>query len=206
MSIRPDHWNRVYGGSKSEDLGWHQASIATLDLVVEFSTSSSAVIDVGGGDSRLIDVLLDRGYSDITVLDVSTLALARAQERLGERGHAVEWVEADITEWTPERTWDLWHDRAVFHFLTGADDRRAYVDATRAALGPGGVLVIATFAPDGPDMCAGLPVRRYDPHALVAEFSAGFEELWSGELPPAATTEGDQRPFVAAVLRRQAPG
>ncbi len=203
MSDRAGHWDNVYAGRRSEDLGWHQPSIATLDLVYEHTMPSSSVIDVGGGDSRLVDALVSRGHADITILDLSRVALDRGQARLGEAAAAVSWVEADVLTWTPPRTWDLWHDRAVFHFLTEAEDRRTYIAAAERAIAPGGILIVATFGPDGPETCAGLPVVRYGTDTLVAAFADGHEPLWAGELPPSQRTEGDQRAFVAAVFRRR---
>ncbi len=202
MIGRRAHWDRVYEGAASEQLGWHQSQIATAGLVTSHSTPSASVIDVGGGDSRLVDALLDLGYGDLTVLDLSRLALDRAQARLGASSERVAWLHADLTDWTPDREWDLWHDRAVFHFLTDAADRAAYVGAACAALSATGVIIVATFGLDGPETCAGLPVCRYDEASLVAEFDVGCEVLWAGPLPPVSTSEGDQRPFVAAVLRR----
>jgi SAM-dependent methyltransferase len=133
------------------------------------------VIDVGGGDSRLADGLLTRGVTCITVLDVSGAALARARARLGPRSGLVNWIEADVTfDWIAPMA-DIWHDRAVFHFFTDADERRRYADRMRRALKPGGSAIIATFADDGPQRCSGLPVVRYSPDALSAELGAGFE-------------------------------
>lgn len=133
------------------------------------------MIDVGGGDSRLVDGLVTRGVTCITVLDVSGAALARARARLAERAGLVNWVEADVTTgWTAPSA-DIWHDRAVFHFLTDADERRRYADRLRGAVKPGGSAIIATFADDGPERCSGLPVVRYSPESLSAELGAGVE-------------------------------
>jgi SAM-dependent methyltransferase len=132
------------------------------------------VIDIGGGDSRLVDHLVARGLRCVTVLDVSAAALARARARLGDRAHRVTWIEADATgSWTARQV-DIWHDRAAFHFLTEAEDRTRYVEHVRHLVKPGGMVIIGTFAPDGPERCSGLPVRRYDAATLGAELGEGF--------------------------------
>jgi SAM-dependent methyltransferase len=197
-----DHWNRVYEGRPTEQLGWHEAEPSTLELVTAHSTPDDSLIDVGGGDSRLVDVLLARGYGDLTVLDLSKVALERACDRLGSHARAVAWVQADVTEFAPGRTWDLWHDRAVFHFLVTEAQRDAYRGAALRAIAPGGRLVLATFASDGPEQCAGLPVARYDVDSLPAAFAPEFETITVGPIAPRRSTDGDQRPYVGAVLRR----
>jgi len=197
-----EHWNRVYEGRPTEELGWYEPESSTVELVTAHSTPDDSVIDVGAGDSRLVDALLDRGHSDVTVLDLSTAALERARDRLGSRARAVDWVRADVTEFTPERTWDLWHDRAVFHFLVTEARRDAYRAAALRAIGPGGRLVLAAFASDGPEQCAGLPVRRYDVDSLPAAFAPEFEAVTVGPIAPSRSADGDQRPYVGAVLTR----
>jgi SAM-dependent methyltransferase len=132
------------------------------------------MLDVGGGASRLVEYLLAQGFTDLTVLDVSAVALQQARERLGPAADRVTWVEADITMFVPSRRFQVWHDRAVFHFLTDATDRQRYVAALRAALAPQGDVVIATFALEGPERYSGLPVQRYSVATLGAELGAGF--------------------------------
>lgn len=196
------HWDGVYQARPSDQLGWYQSAPATGPLVRHHSTPADAVIDVGAGDGRLVDQLLADGYQQVTALDLSTQALAQARTRLGPDAERVRWVEADVTTWEPTGTFQLWHDRAVFHFLTGPADRVAYVSVARRALGPGGRVVIATFSPDGPETCAGLPVVRYQVEDLVAEFAPHFEPVVTVDrLAPIDTDTGDQRPYVAAVLR-----
>jgi ubiquinone/menaquinone biosynthesis C-methylase UbiE len=139
---------------------------------------NATIIDVGGGASTLVDDLLDRGYCALTVLDLSAAALAVARKRLGERAQAVSWVAGDITQVKlPAQAYDIWHDRAVFHFLTGQAEREAYVRAVVHAVKPGGTVIVATFAEDGPERCSGLPVMRYSPDALHAEFGTRFTLL-----------------------------
>lgn len=174
------HWEHVYGAKPSASMSWFQQQPArSLELILEAGGArDSAIIDVGGGDSTLVDALLDRGFSRVTVLDISGAALARAQERLGARATGVTWLEADITSANLSRHgYEIWHDRAAFHFLLRAEDRRRYVDAVRHALAPGGTLVIATFAADGPTRCSALDVARYSPETLHAELGADFELL-----------------------------
>jgi len=176
---RKSHWEGVYGSKTENQVSWFQESAATsLELLAHPGIDQrSALIDVGGGVSRLVDALIDRGYADLTVLDLSSAALTAAQQRLGRKAAPVRWIEADITRWTPERTYDAWHDRAVLHFLTTEADRAAYTRALRKALRPGGLAVIATFALDGPEKCSGLPVQRYSPTTLADLLKDGFATL-----------------------------
>jgi trans-aconitate methyltransferase len=167
------HWDAAYGERAEEALTWFQARPEpSLSLIAQHAAPGAAVLDVGGGAARLADALLQAGYSDLTVLDLSRVALAAAQARLGERAGAVQWIRADVTEWGPQRAYDLWHDRAVFHFLAEEAERAAYVRTLLAALKPGGVVIISTFAPDGPEACSGLPVRRYSPQTLAETLQA----------------------------------
>jgi SAM-dependent methyltransferase len=167
---RTAHWDNRYAGSEPENLSWFEdAPSLSLRLIGQAAGAEASVIDMGGGASRLPDALIEAGYKDITVLDLSAAALARSSARLGDRAAAVDWQVADVTRWQPARHYDLWHDRAVFHFLTDAGDRAAYARALNSALAPGGTAIIMTFADDGPEKCSGLPVQRYAPEELVAE-------------------------------------
>lgn len=197
-----EHWDNIYRTRGAEDLGWYEPRPSTLALVQRFSSASDPVIDIGGGDSRMVDELTRAGYSDLTVLDLSNSALARARSRLGPAGRSVSWIRTDVTRWEPTRTWALWHDRAVFHFLTAEEDRRAYVGIALRALAPGGHLVVATFALDGPEQCAGLPVERYDAERLAAEFDPGFRPIEHTTEHRQDTGVGDSRPYVAVVMQR----
>ena len=174
------HWEGVYTRKGERSVSWFQEQAATsLRLIQATGLGPEAtILDVGGGASVLVDDLLAAGYSDLSVLDLSGAALAAAQVRLGARGQGVRWMEADITRvHLPEAAYDLWHDRAVFHFLTDPGDRRLYQRQLARALKPGGHLVIATFAADGPERCSDLPVRRYSAAQLQAEFTDGFTLL-----------------------------
>jgi SAM-dependent methyltransferase len=197
------HWDAIYR-NPSEDLGWYEPQPSTLRLVTMHSSPNDAVIDIGGGDSRLVDNLLDLGYEDVTVLDLSTVVLDRARRRLGQRAKRVQWIQADVTRFEPDRTWNLWHDRAVFHFLVDDVRRDAYREVLGRALAPGGVLVIAAFGHAAPDRCAGLPVAHYDASTLPAAFAPDFEPLFIGDLDPARADEGDQRPYVGGAFTRNA--
>lgn len=197
-----EHWDDIYRTKNSEDLGWYEPLPSTLALVQRFSSPSDPVIDIGGGDSRMVDELTRAGYGDLTVLDLSDSALTRARSRLGSAGRSVSWIRSDVTRWEPIRTWALWHDRAVFHFLTAEEDRRSYVGIASGALAPGGHLVVATFALDGPDHCAGLPVERYDAERLAAAFGPGFRTVEHMTELRQYTGVGDSRPYVAVVMQR----
>lgn len=164
-----EHWNERYRTVGVESVSWYEAtpsvSLELLDLL-EVGVGQS-VIDVGGGASNLVDHLLDRGHGDVAVLDLSKVALEESRSRLSDPS-AVRWIEADLLEWEPPRRWDVWHDRAVLHFLTTDEDRRAYVEVLRRSMEPGGAFAIGTFAEDGPTHCSGLPVRRQAAADLVA--------------------------------------
>jgi SAM-dependent methyltransferase len=174
---REAHWQGVYATKAEKEVSWYQENPApSLDLIAATGTpTDAAVIDVGGGASRLVDRLLDRGFQGITILDISAKALEAAKRRLGPRAEGVEWIAADITSWEPSRSYDLWHDRAAFHFLTEPADRDAYVARLKKAVPSGGHVIIATFAADGPERCSGLPIVRYDPDALARTLGPGFD-------------------------------
>jgi 2-polyprenyl-3-methyl-5-hydroxy-6-metoxy-1,4-benzoquinol methylase len=171
---RKQHWENVYAKKAENELSWFQAAPATsLEFIRRCSGGPDApIIDIGGGESRLVDYLLDAGYSDVTVLDLSEHAIAATQKRLGSRAPSVRWVVGDVTTWVAERKYRLWHDRAVLHFLTEPADRQAYLKTLLAAVEPGGCIVISTFALDGPERCSGLPVVRYSAETLAAELGS----------------------------------
>jgi 2-polyprenyl-3-methyl-5-hydroxy-6-metoxy-1,4-benzoquinol methylase len=172
---RRAHWENVYTTKSENEVSWFQENPApSLELIdVAQPTSESAIVDIGGGASRLVDSLVARGFNHVTVLDLSEAALAAARTRLGDKGN-VKWVAADVTSWNPTQTYDIWHDRAAFHFLTDAGDRAAYVTRLKQAIKPGGHVIVGTFAIDGPERCSGLPVNRYDAAGLAAELGEGF--------------------------------
>ncbi|MBH5403165.1 class I SAM-dependent methyltransferase [Bradyrhizobium sp. CNPSo 4010] len=177
MSDRSTHWDHVYATKGEAEVSWYQDSPATSLAMIRAAGSDrdTAIIDVGGGASRLVDALLQDGYRDVAVLDLSANALEAAKKRIGQAASTVDWIVADATTWRPTKTYDVWHDRAAFHFLTDPRDRAAYVQRLRSAVKPGGHVIIATFAPDGPEKCSGLPVQRHDSASLAAELGPEFE-------------------------------
>ena len=177
MCDRSSHWDKVYATKGEAEVSWFQDSPSTSLAMIRAAAAdgNAAIIDVGGGASRLVDALLQDGYRDLTILDLAANALDAAKTRLGQASSAVDWIVADATIWRPARTYDVWHDRAAFHFLTDQHDRDAYVERLRSAIAPGGQIIIATFAPDGPEKCSGLPVQRHDSASLAAELGPDFE-------------------------------
>lgn len=200
---RQSHWENVYTSKGESEVSWFQESPApSLALIAETGAGpTSAIIDIGGGASRLVDRLIESGFQDVTVLDLSAAALNAAQGRLGERASRVHWLVADATNWAPERTYDIWHDRAAFHFLTEAGDRDAYVARLRQALKIGGHAIIATFALDGPEKCSGLPVMRYDAASLSQTLGPDFR-LLSSEHSDHSTPWGSHQHFQFSVFQR----
>jgi 2-polyprenyl-3-methyl-5-hydroxy-6-metoxy-1,4-benzoquinol methylase len=173
---RHEHWQRVYTTRAEEDVSWFEQLPAVSLRFIEAAglTRETCVLDVGGGDSRLVDALAARGLDCLAVLDVSEAALHRAKTRLGERANVATWIASDVTAAWSVKPMDIWHDRAVFHFLTDAADRAKYLNHLDETLKPTGSAIIATFALDGPDRCSGLPVARYSPETLAAELGTGF--------------------------------
>jgi SAM-dependent methyltransferase len=163
-----EHWQNVYLTKRETEVSWFQ-TIPELSLALIRSVSAtprSVIIDIGGGASRLVDALLHEGFEAVSVLDVSEAALSAAKARLGANAARAQWIVADVTGWEPPQRYDVWHDRAAFHFLTAEGDRAAYVERLAHALKPGGHAIMATFALDGPERCSGLPVVRYDAEGL----------------------------------------
>jgi SAM-dependent methyltransferase len=173
---RQAHWENVYTTKGEKEVSWFQENPApSLELIALTGLSEdAAIIDIGGGASRLVDDLLARKFRRLTVLDFSGAALAAARERLGDRGTDVKWVIADVTKWEPTETYDLWHDRAAFHFLIDHADQSAYVDRLKKAVKLEGYVIIGTFAPDGPERCSGLPIVRHDAATLAKTLGSDF--------------------------------
>jgi trans-aconitate methyltransferase len=188
-------------------VSWFQETPAlSLELIERVGAmQSSAIIDIGGGASRLVDHLTSRGYEDVTVLDLSAAALASARSRIGDKANRVRWMAADVTTWQPSRTYDVWHDRAALHFLTERDDQAAYVARLRRALRVGGNAIIATFAPDGPERCSGLTVSRYDANALATTLGDGFD-LVDTRRHDHTTPRGAVQKFQFSTFRREREG
>lgn len=198
------HWERLYSTRPIQAVSWYQEHAErSLRLIHATGVAKdAAIIDIGGGASTLVDDLLAEGYSRLSVLDLSGRALAAARERIGSRSDEVRWIEADITKVVlPPLEYDLWHDRAVFHFLTSAEDRAAYVRAVSRSVKPSGHVIVATFAEDGPVECSGLPVARYSPEHLHSEFGESFV-LVSNEKEEHHTPSGKVQKFVYCYCRR----
>ena len=196
------HWEDVYRRRPLSEMSWYQPNpqpsldwIAALELPV-----SAPIIDVGGGDSFLADRLLELRFSDVTVLDISSHALQRAKDRLGKRADGIQWIESDCLSCQPDRPYLLWHDRAVFHFMTEPDARTRYMERVKQGLAPGGYLLLATFSEEGPKVCSGLPVQRYSKTALMAEVGPEFEKLRL-ENHIHKTPSGIAQPFTYGLFR-----
>lgn len=201
MSTRAHHWESVYASKSDDELSWFQREpTISRVLIKRVRPAPRSAIDVGGGQSSLASELLRMGVEDVTVLDISASAIARAKERLGADASRVRWIVGDALD-AHDLTVDLWHDRAVFHFLTDNEERRRYVDAATNAVRPGGHAIIATFAPSGPEKCSGLPVRRYDAESLAAEFAPGFARIDSAT-ETHSTPWGKAQDFTYVALRR----
>lgn len=171
------HWQGVYSSKATTAVSWYQETPApSLDLLrLVGATPDAGIVDIGGGASILTDSLLAQGYRDLSVLDISQASLEASQARIGAAASDVDWIVADVTQWRPTRSYDIWHDRAAFHFLVDEKQQAAYADRLRSALREGGHAIIGTFAPDGPEKCSGLTVQRYDAASLGAKLGAGFQ-------------------------------
>lgn len=200
-----EHWDGVYRAKSPHSVSWFRPrldqSLAFIDAAG--LPASAHVVDVGGGASTLVDDLLARGFEGPTVIDLSATALEHSQARLGSAAAAVHWVPGDaLTPLLPDDSVDLWHDRAVFHFLTDTDDRQAYVAQVLRCVRPGGHVVIATFAPDGPDTCSGLPTARYTPEGIAAALGPAFELIGTAHETHRTPRESDQAFAYAHCVRR----
>ncbi len=203
---RRQHWESIYRTKQEDELSWHQDEpTLSLRLIREVANPDSRIIDIGGGTSPLAARLSEQGFRRVTVVDIADAAVRRSQTR--SRAHAgdVRWIRADVTKAERLGRFDIWHDRAVFHFLTDSRDRRAYVGLVRRTVPLGGHLVLATFALDGPEKCSGLDVVRYDDRTLDAEFATGFE-LRRKVRESHRTPWGTRQPFTYVVFRRVRAG
>lgn len=172
-----NHWDTVYKTKDSNQVSWTQEIPKTsLDFIHSFGlTKKAKIIDIGGGDSKLVDYLLDEGYENITVLDISAQALDKVKKRLGDKAQRINWVVSDITEFHPDTTFDIWHDRATFHFLTTNEQVAKYIDTARSSVS--GFLAIGTFSDKGPEKCSGLPIKKYSEEKLTKELQNGFDKI-----------------------------
>jgi len=198
------HWDNLYASKKPTEVSWHQTHLEkSLELIRATGVNEFArIIDVGGGASTLVDDLLATGFRNVTVLDIASAAIRNARARLGKRADDVTWLEADITRVDlPAHHYDLWHDRAVFHFLTDADDRRRYLEAVNHTVKSGGHVIVATFGPHGPRQCSGLDIVRYAPESLQREFGADYrlvQTLTEDHVTPA----GKHQEFIYCYCRK----
>lgn len=197
------HWESVYRRRATTDVSWYAPHLEqSLRMITELAPKDARIIDVGAGASTLVDDLLDRGYKNLAVLDISESALAAARERLGDRAKSVQWLAADITATLlPSEAFDLWHDRAVLHFLTEVAQREAYVENLRRSVVAGGTVVIATFALDGPTKCSGLEVVRYSAESLGQELGPDFELVSSVETTHTTPAGAAQRFVTCQFLK-----
>jgi SAM-dependent methyltransferase len=176
-----EHWEEIYRSKAPDAVSWYRPHLdVSLDLIARAAESSSAILDVGGGESTLVDDLVSRGYRNVTVLDISSTAIEVTRQRLGPAAKSVRWIAGDLRDVSlPDHAFDVWHDRAVFHFLTSPGDRELYVHKVRNAVRPGGHVIVATFGPEGPVRCSGLEVVRYDAGALHGQFGGDFRPIES---------------------------
>ena len=201
---RKHHWEQVYTTRAPDSVSWFQEHAEHSLRIIQRTglDKKAAIIDIGGGTSTLVDDLLAESHTNLTVLDLSAAALGVAKQRLGKSADSVRWIEGDITSAElPFHQFDIWHDRAVFHFLTDPEDRRAYIEQVMRAVRPGGHVIVATFAEDGPEKCSGLPTMRYRPESLHAEFGDAFL-LIEHEKELHKTPSGTAQQFVYCYCRK----
>ena len=200
---RKSHWKKVWTNNQETEVSWFQEKPAmSLELIRQYAgVHQETILDVGGGSSRLVDALLEEKFRRVGVMDIAEPALKAAQTRLGDRAKLVEWIEADVLYYTPNHEWDVWHDRAVFHFLTESSDRALYVQTVAKTLSPSGLMVISTFGPEGPTRCSGLDVMRHSADSLLDAFGAGFEVVES-RYEIHHTPDNKEQQFVYSVFRR----
>lgn len=199
---RKNHWETVYETKNPDQVSWTQEVPKTsLDFIHSFGVGKTArIIDIGGGDSKLVDYLVDAGFENITVLDISAKALEKSKQRLGDKSEKVNWVISDITEFRPNTTFDIWHDRATFHFLTTKEQVTKYLEIARESINR--YMIIGTFSNNGPTKCSGLDIKQYDEQTLTAEFQNSFDKLkciMEDHITPFNTTQN----FLFCSFKRQ---
>ena len=202
MSTPAEHWDRVYSTGPVTGLSSFQADATTsIRLLSRWAAPADALLDLGAGASSLVDSLIDAHWTDLTLLDVSQVAIDVVRRRIGQFAPGVRFICADFRRWKPDRRYRTWHDRAVFHFLVEPSERDAYVSLARRSVSPGGVVIVSTFADDGPEFCSGLATARFDAERLAALFGSGFR-LQHAEREEHVTPAGVVQPFTWVVLRR----
>jgi len=176
---RNEYWNKIYRSKELKDLSWFQSTpVTSLDFFHQYKVPLTAkIIDIGGGDSLLVDYLLDLGYQDVTVLDISDTALEKARQRLGQRVGQVKWIVDDAVTFKPTEKYDFWHDRAAFHFLTRQDEIENYLNTVQQSINPGGILVIGTFSEQGPKQCSGIEIKQYSEASMTIQLKRYFNKI-----------------------------
>lgn len=179
LSDTKNHWEKIYQTKSLEEVSWYQPTPETsLAFIKQFNVPKTAkIIDIGGGDSFFVDHLLDLGYQDITVLDISETALNKAKHRLGEKSNTVKWIVADAATFKPTEQYDFWHDRAAFHFMTKNSEIESYINTIKQFIKPTGILVIGTFSEQGPKKCSGIEIKQYSENSMVNRFQEYFEKI-----------------------------
>ncbi len=203
---RHQHWENIYQAKKLSEVSWYQPTPATsLAFFKEFKVPLTAkIIDIGGGDSLLVDHLLNLGYKDITVLDISETAIERAKTRLGDRAQQVTWIVADATTFQPTQKYDFWHDRAAFHFLTSDNDIDAYLETVQQNLRPNGILVIGTFSENGPKKCSGIDIHQYSERSMIARLQKFFTKIKCSTVDH-TTPSGTIQNFIFCSFKKMQP-
>ena len=201
---RKAHWNKIYKTKNTEQVSWYQAvPVTSLNFVKQYNLPMSArIIDIGGGDSFFVDHLLDLGYRDITVLDISENAIGKAKQRLGEQANKVQWIIADAVEFNPLEKYDVWHDRAAFHFLTDDKDIEKYIEIVSSNIFPAGYLVIGTFSDKGPEKCSGLNIKHYSEGTMTELLKGHFEKRECTQIDH-QTPSGSIQHFIFCSFRRK---
>ena len=179
MNTTKSHWENVFASKSDQQKSWfEEVPYTSMRLIKELGISrGAAIIDVGGGDSHLVDALLENGFDNISVLDISEKALQNAKRRLGQKADKIKWIVSDVLNFLPEHPYDLWHDRAVFHFITNATEINTYLSKMAATVNDGGNLILATFSENGPKQCSGLPVMRYSQESMVQLLAPFFQKI-----------------------------
>lgn len=201
---RKEHWENIYTTKKLEEVSWYQPKpTLSLDFISAYTDSkTNAVIDIGGGDSFLVDNLLEDQYQDITVLDISGKALKRAQERLQSKSDLINWVETDITAFEPKQVYHIWHDRAVFHFLTQKQDIKKYAEIAASAVAKNGIMIIGTFSEKGPLKCSGIEIQQYTAQTMATIFQSDFECIETKEILHQTPMLTEQQ-FIFCLFRKK---
>ena len=176
---RKNHWEQIYQTKKPDEVSWYQPTpVTSLSFFEQYDVPKEAkIIDIGGGDSFLVDHLLNRGYKDITVLDISESSLERAKSRLGDRSGLVKWIVEDAASFEPTERYDFWHDRAAFHFLTKEDEIQNYINTVQQSINPSGILVLGTFSEQGPKKCSGIEIKQYSETSMTDRLKGSFEKI-----------------------------